>query len=120
MRQLTMREIDERYPSGRDRNESSSHSHYAEIKARALEMLDSETGFNGHPRDEIWSRKRGRWIRANAIGVAVCRARDEVERRERVYDKPPPGQKQAARLTTSDFRRAEAEIGRIIRASGEA
>src|SRR5229473_3680754 len=55
---------------------------YDQIKTRALELLNSESGFIGHSHEEIWSQNTSRWRRRNFIGVAICYARDEVYKHE--------------------------------------
>ena len=89
---------------------------YDEIKARAVELLESPAGFNGHSREVIlsWKRGRDRWVMMrNSIRVALCQARDEVEGRHTA------SAGKAGRFNIGDFRKAEAEIAReITRTSG--
>jgi hypothetical protein len=85
---------------------------YDEIKARALEMLESPAGFNGHSREVIlsWKRGRDRWVMLrNSVRVALCRARDEVEGRHTA------SAGKAGRFNIGNFRKAEAEIARKLR-----
>jgi hypothetical protein len=49
---------------------------YSEIKARALALL-REGSVNNHPWTEVLASAREGWI-ANSVGVALCRARDEL------------------------------------------
>jgi hypothetical protein len=54
-----------------------------EIEQRAWALLNSPSGFNGYTADEIRTWGRDRYsISRNTVGVAICRARDEVVERE--------------------------------------
>jgi hypothetical protein len=85
---------------------------YDEIKARAVEMLNDPAGFNGHSQEEMRSwRKRDRWVLRNSVGVALCQARDELERRLRADGTAPVANvRNVVRFNKGNHERAEAEI----------
>jgi hypothetical protein len=100
-----------------------THDHYVNIKARAVELLTSPKGFNGFRADEIkgWrgvGSNSGEYrLLKNAIGVAVIRARDEVQLR--VLDSAALEDRGGAinkmHFTKAHHRKIEAEIARDFR-----
>jgi hypothetical protein len=93
--------------------------HYDAIKARALELLRAEGGFNSHSLDEL---RRDTWLRHNNIGVALCVAHDEIAKWPRLEEYASTAKFHAAckavreaRFTKANFRKAEAEINRVLR-----
>lgn len=98
--------------------------HYDWIRNRAFELLLSPNGFNGHSADEIatWGRTRHDFTSRNAVGVAVCRARDEVYAH---IEKEHPSSRyleasirafREARFGTGQFEKVMSEILRELKA----
>jgi hypothetical protein len=90
--------------------------YYDEIKARAAEMLNNPAGFNGHSQDEMRSwRMRDWWVLLNSAGVALCFARDEVEKRLSAdASAPVMNVRKIVRFNVGNFQRAEREIARTF------
>jgi hypothetical protein len=83
---------------------------YDEIKARAVELLNDPAGFNGLPRKQTrpWDRSQ-RWLIRNAIGVALCQARDVVL--ARLTDDGDRDARKTVGFNVGNHRKAETEIG---------
>lgn len=98
---------------------------YDEIKSRALELLNAESGFNGFSREEVWNRNCSRWQRRNNVGVALCMARDEVQRREckltanTTLDEWRDARRRM-KFTSGNFKKAEIELTKLIALSRHA
>src|SRR4051794_3764595 len=73
---------------------------YDEIRARALELLTRPTGFNGLSQREIRSLRSSDNVLRNAVGVAICVARDEIVGTLR----------KDINFNTGNFKKAEAEM----------
>jgi hypothetical protein len=68
--------------------------------ARLASSFCRPHGFNGHSQDEIRSWRKRDWLLRNAIGVAICFGRDKIAGRN---------------FNKANFRKAEAEIRKILR-----
>jgi hypothetical protein len=80
-------------------------THYDAIKARAIALLTAPDGFNGRTADEIMSCSG--WSMHNNIGVALCRARDEIA--------PPWGTRRVGSFNIGNFNKAAGEIARYMK-----